>query len=274
MKKALTVGLAATLLALPASAAMADMHTDAQLVIVHGVPELEVDIFVDGEAFLEGVNFEDTAVDTVPAGSYDLAIAPAGEGVDAAVLEASADVEGGVSYSVVAHLTEDGDPTLLLAANETGEGPGIQVFHTAAFGAVDILPTEATGLEGVTNGQTAFVATGAGDVEGVGIAAAGETEAAIDLGTVTVPDDTSVLAYAVGDADTLTVVTETIAVAAADTDADADAADDEEMEQPSEVAAGSGGLAASGLPVWVGGLMILGALAVAAPAVATARRRS
>ncbi len=276
MKKALTVGIAAAaMMAMPAAAALADAHTDAQLVVVHGVPDLEVDIFVDGEAFLEGVNFEDTAVDTVPAGSYELAIAPAGEGVDAAVLQASAEVEGGASYSIVAHLTENGDPTVLLAGNETGDGAGIQVFHTAAFGAVDILPTDATGLEGVTNGQTAFVATGAGDVEGVGIAAAGDAEAAIDLGTVTVPDDTVVLAYAVGDAETLTVVTEAIDVAAAEAEAETERDDEaDEMEQPSEVAAGSGGLVDSGLPVWVSGLMALGALAVVAPAVVAAGRRS
>ncbi|MFP4635176.1 MAG: DUF4397 domain-containing protein [Nitriliruptoraceae bacterium] len=269
MKNKLFVGIAAAaLMIVPATAAMADSHDQAEVVIVHGVPDLEVDIWADGEPLLEGVNFEDIAVQSLPAGSYDLAIVPAGEDLDAAVLEATADVEAGMSYSVVAHLDEGGEPTVLLEANETGEGAGIQVFHTAAFGAVDILPTDATGLEGVTNGQTAFIATGEADVEGVGVAAAGSDEAAIDLGTVSVPADTSVLAYAIGDEDTLTVVTETISVAGEEM------ADEEEMEQPSEVDSGSGGLLDTGLPTWVAGLMALGLLGVSAPVLATARRRS
>jgi hypothetical protein len=274
MKKKLTVALAAAALAVvPATAALADSHENAELVIVHGIPDLPVDIFVDGEEFLADVNFEDTAIEEVPAGTYDLAIAPAGEGVDAAVLEASPEVAAGVSYSVIAHLTEDGDPTLTLEQNVTDQGAGIQVFHMAAFGAVDILPTEATGLEGVTNGATAFVATGPGDVEGVGVAAAGEDEAAIDLGTVTVPEDTSVLAYAIGDADTITVVTEAIGVDTEEADDAADEEAEDEVEAPEEIPAGSGGLADTGLPLWVAGLMALGALGLIAPAAASARRR-
>jgi hypothetical protein len=268
MKRKLTVALAAAALAaVPATAALADAHENAELVIVHGIPDTPVDIFVDGEEFLAGVNFEDTAVEEVPAGSYDIAIAPEGDGADAAILDATAEVEAGASYSVIAHLTEEGDPTLTLEGNTTDEGAGIQVFHTAAFGAVDILPTEATGLEGVTNGMTGFVATGAADVEGVGVAAAGEDEAAIDLGTVTVPEDTVVLAYAVGDEETLTVVTETVST-------DMEEAAEDETEAPDEVPAGSGGFAATGLPVWVAALMALGALGLAVPAVASARRRS
>ena len=277
MKKKLSVALAAAALAIvPATAAVADGHLgtlqviteaievpaaddEAQIVIVHGVPDLEVDILVDGEAALEGVNFTDIAVTELPAGSYDLGVAPAGS-TDPVLSADGVEVEDGVSYSVIAHLDADGNPTLSLEVNETNEGAGIQVFHMAAFGAVDILPTEATGLEGVTNGMTAFVATGAADVEGVGVAAAGETEAAIDLGTVTVPEDTSVLAYAVG--------------ALPDEAADDDAAEDEEMEEPTaEHSPGEAGLASSGLPGFVLALMAVGALLLAAPAVATARKR-
>jgi hypothetical protein len=261
MKRKLTVALAAAALAVvPMTAAMASSHETAEVVIVHGVPGLEVDILVDGDAALESVNFEDIAVVDLPAGTYDLAVNAAGTD-DQALGAEGVELTAGVSYSVIAHLTEDGDPTLTLEQNVTDQGAGIQVFHMAAFGAVDILPTEATGLEGVTNGATAFIATGPGDVEGVGVAAAGEDEAAIDLGTVTVPEDTSVLAYAIGDAETITVVTEAIGV-------------DGETEGPTAVHSGTAGLADAGLPMWVAGLMALGALGLAVPAVATARRRS
>ncbi len=277
MKKKLSVALAAAALAVvPATSAVADEHLGtlqviteaievpaaeegAQIVVVHGVPDLEVDILVDGAAAFEGVNFGDIAPTDLPAGTYDLGVAPAGT-TDPVLSAEGVEVEDGVSYSVIAHLDADGDPTLSLEVNETNEGAGIQVFHVAAFGAVDILPTEATGLEGVTNGMNAFVATGAGDVEGVGVAAAGEDEAAIDLGTVTVPENTSVLAYAVG--------------ALPDEEADEDVADEEEMEEPTaEHSPGEAGLAASGLPGFVIALMAVGALLLAAPAVATARKR-
>lgn len=272
MNKKLLIGaMAAALAVIPASSAMADGHLgslqvitqaidvpaaddSAQIVVVHGVPDLEVDILVDGAAALEGVNFTDIAITELPAGSYDLGVAPAGT-TDPVLSADGVEVEDGVSYSVIAHLDADGNPTLSLEANETNEGAGIQVFHTAAFGAVDILPTEATGLEGVTNGQNAFVATGAADVDGVGVAAAGESEAAIDLGTVTVPEDTSVLAYAVG--------------ALAD-----DAGDEagEDLEAPdAEHSPGEAGLASSAMPVWVAALMALGALSIAAPVVARKR---
>jgi hypothetical protein len=273
MNRKLTVGLmAAALAAIPASAAMADGHEDAEVVLVHGVPGLdtEVDVLADGDPIAEGIDFEDTAVLNVPAGTYDLAVAPTGAGADEALISADGvEVAAGGSYSAIAYLQEGGEPALWAAGNVTDEGAGIQVFHAADFPAVDILPTEATGLEGVTNGDTAFIATGAGDVEGVGVAAAGEDEAAIDLGTVTVPENTSVLAYAIGDADTVTVVTEAIDVAGEEADDDA-----EETEQPEEVHSGTGGLLESGLPLWVAGLMALGAAGVAVPAVATARRRN
>jgi hypothetical protein len=277
MKRKLTVAVAAAALAVvPMSAAMADGHLgslqvitqaidvpaaddEAQIVVVHGVPDLEVDILVDGEVALPGVNFTDIAVTELPAGTYDLAVNAAGTD-DQALGAEGVEVQDGVSYSVIAHLTEDGEPTLTLEANVTDEGAGIQVFHAAAFGAVDILPTEATGLEGVTNGATAFVATGAGDVEGVGVAAAGESEAALDLGTVTVPEDTSVLAYAVG------------ALPADDAADDADDAGEEMAAPEAEHSPGEAGLASTAMPAALIAMMMLGAIAMTAPVVARKRR--
>lgn len=181
MQRKITVAVAAAALAVvPMTAAMADGHETAEVVIVHVVPGLEVDILVDGDVALPGVNFEDIAVVDLPAGTYDLAVNAAGT-EDQALGAEGAELTAGVSYSVIAHLTEGGDPTLTLEANVTDEGAGIQVFHMAAFPAVDIQPVEATGLEGVANGMTACIATGAGTVPGDGVAAAGEAEAALPL---------------------------------------------------------------------------------------------
>jgi hypothetical protein len=83
---------------------------------------------------------------------------------------------------------------------------------------------------------------------------------------VTVPEGKVVLAYAIGpdEGEELPqVVVEVIDVAAADGAA------------PTAVHSGSGGLAAdAGLPLWVAGLMALGAVSLLVPVAATARRRS
>jgi hypothetical protein len=277
MKTKLTVALAAAALAVvPATAAFADAHDgNAEIVVVHGVPGLEVDVLVNGDAAIEGFNFGDTVVTELPAGDYDLAVAAAG--TTEPVLSLSASVEAGASYTIAAYLQEGGDPTLEAFANEN-DATGIQPFHLADFGAVSIIAGGDIALDDVTNGVTARIDVDGGTtVPGVGIGVAGSTEAAIALGDVTVPADTLVLAYAIGpdEGEELpTVVTEAIAVPAA-ADAGDDAADDDadEVEQPHTVDAGSAGLADQGLPLWVAGLMALGALGLAAPAVATARRR-
>ncbi len=280
MKKKLMAALAAGALAvIPASAAMADEHLGSftvlaqtieippadetgQVVIVHGVPDLTVDIFVNGAEYLTDVNFEAVATDDLEPGDYEIAIAPAGDGIDEAVLEGTATVAAGTSATVIAHLTADGSPTLSVFGNNT-DTEGIQVGHFAAFGAVDITPTDVTGLAGVENGDVGFAATGAGDFDGLGIAPAGGDNV-VDLPTLSVGEGEVLLAFAVG------------AVPAPE-EAPEDEVDEEaeeEVEQPTHVDSGTGGLLDTGLPVWVAALMIMGALGIAAPAVATARRRS
>ena len=282
MKKKLSVALAAAMLAaLPASAALADGH-QAEVVIVHGVPlsvfeslgadSTAVDILVNGAAAIEGLEYgDDPIVTNLDAGSYELGVAVAG--TTDAILELSADLVAGTSVTVAAHLDAEGAPGLNAYANEN-DATGIQPFHLANFGAVDILAGDTAVLEGVTNGQTARIDVDGGTtVEDVGIGAAGSGVAAIELGDVTVPEDTLVLAYAIGpDGELPDVVVATVSVPAADDDAEEEA--EEEVAQPTHVDSGTGGLLDAGLPVWVAALMVMGALGIAAPAVATARRRS
>lgn len=264
MNRKLTVALAAAALAvIPATAAVADGHENAEVVVVHGVPGLEVDVLVDGAAAIEGFNFGDVVVTELPAGDYDLGVAAAG--TTDAILSLSASLSGGSSVTVAAFLDEDGDPQLQAFANETS-ATGIQPFHLASFPAVDILSGDTAVLEGVTNAMTARIdVPGGATVDAVGIGAAGTGEAALELGDVTVPDDTLVLAFAIGpdEGEELpTVVVETVAVAG------------DAMTAPSaEHSPGEAGLASTALPTWALALMLIGALALAAPVVATARSR-
>jgi hypothetical protein len=273
MKKTLTAALAAAALAvIPATAAFADSHglpdievqpvdvptadDAAQVVVVHGVPGLEVDILAGGDAVLEGFNYRDIEVLELPAGSYDLAVAAAG--TTDPVLEITAEVEAGVSYTVAAYLDADGNPTIGAFANET-DATGIQPFHLAAFPEVSIIAGGEIALDNVANGDTARIdVPGGTEVPGVGVGVAGSTDAAIDLGDVTVPEDTLLLVYALGP------------VPADDA---ADDAEEVEGERPEAVHSGTGGAATDTLPMSVVALMSLGALALAMPVLATVRKR-
>jgi hypothetical protein len=287
MRRKLTVAIAAAALAaVPATAAMADSHEDAEVVVVHGVPGLTVDVLVDGEAAIEGFDFaDDPVVTSLPAGDYTLGVAEAGS--TDAILSADVTLEAGASYSAVAYLDTAGEPTLGAFGNET-DATGIQAFHTANFDPVSIIAGGEIALDDVANGDTARIdVPGGTDVEGVGIGVAGSADAAIDLGTVTVPENTLVLAYAIGpdEGEELpAVVTAAVDVmtddapeddaAEDDTTDEADHDDDaEEVAQPHSVDSGTGGLVANGMPLWVASLMALGVLALAVPVAATARRR-
>jgi hypothetical protein len=300
MRNRIIAATAAAALALVPAAAFAQDGT-AEVVAVHGIPQsifdtlgadsTAVDVYVAGsyDDALLTFEFGDVGSVDVPAGAYDLEVYAAGsdpEAGDPVLALSTPSLSAGASASVVAHLDADGAPTLQPYINET-DGTGIQVFHTAAFGAVDIIAGGEAVLEGVTNGQTARVdVPGGTTVPGVGVAPAGG-EVALDLGDVTVPEDTLVLAYAIGSADdeSLQVVTGTTAATSADDNGDdngdtsddgADTDDDAgatDGERPTAVHSGSGGLAADGLPLWIVGLMALGALTLASPALAVVRSR-
>jgi hypothetical protein len=291
-----TVALAAFALVMAPAAAASAQSGDAEVVAVHGIPHstfdalgadsTAVDVYV-ADSYDEPLltfEFGDTETLEVPAGSYTLEVFPSGADTDgdATLSIGPADLAAGSSTSIVAHLTEDGDPTLAAYGNET-DGTGIQAFHTAAFGAVDIVAGGEVALEGVTNGMTARVdVPGGTTVPGVGVAPTGG-DVAIEVGDVEVPENTLVLAYAIGSADdeSLQVVATAVGASAADDGADDgtdagtdDAADGDETPVPSHVDAGSAGLAASGTSPLALTLLLLGAaLLLAAPVTASVRAR-
>lgn len=212
--KRIATGVAAAALALlPLTAVSADEHGIAEIVVVHGVPGLEVDVLVDGTAAITGFEFGDVVRTTLPAGTYTFAVAATG--TTDAILSVESELAAGVSATIAAFLDTAGNPQLRAFPNEN-LGTGIQPFHLANFGAVDILSGTATVLGPVTNGQTARIdVPGGTTVSAVGIGAAASGVAAIELGDVTVPAGTLILAYAIGPdtGDALpTVVTQAVSV--------------------------------------------------------------
>jgi hypothetical protein len=246
--------LALTAVLLLPSSALAANHTTAEIVVVHGVPGLEVDILIDGATSdLTEVNYGDTAVINVPAGTYELGVAATG--TTDAILSATATVDAGASYSVVAHLDTNGDPQLSVFVN-TNTAAGIQPFHAANFGPVSIIAGGAIALDNVANGDTAHIAI-SGLVPGVGIGVAGSTDAAISLGDVTVPEDGVILAFAVGpDAGNDLPDVFTVAISVNDSGA------------PTSVPAGDAGLAASSAPYLLIAALLGGVALLATPTVA------
>ena len=238
-RRILAIGAAAALavsgLALPAQAA----EHNAQLSVLHGVPDLTVDVWVNGERTLDDFEPGDLAGPLdLAAGSYEVAItaSDADDDSDPAIGPVDLDLEGGKSYTAVAHLEENGDPTATLFTNDTSQtdaGQGrLTVRHTAAAPAVDILAGGDPVVEDLSNPDEASLDLDAGTIEAA-VAAAGTTDPVIGPADVTVEDGTLTIAYAWGslEDDNLQLATQTISGL---------------HSGPSGVDAGEAGLAATG----------------------------
>lgn len=117
---------------------------DANVRVIHASPDAPaVDIWVNGSVAIEDLSFgEATDWVALPAGSYDVAVAPAGADAAGAVIEATLELEGGVNYNVAAiGLLEDISATVFTTdAADLAEGQArVQVIHASPDApAVDI----------------------------------------------------------------------------------------------------------------------------------------
>ena len=271
MRKTVLVGVAAGALhtvgaALPASAA----EGDASLSVLHAVPGVTVDVYVDGARTLDDFTPGTLAGPlALPPGTYSVAVTAA----DAA--DASAPVIGPVdltlaadgNYTAVAHLDPAGEPTATLFTNDTstlGAGEGrLTVRHVAAAPAVDVLAGGSAVVTDLSNPGEQLLTLPAGTVS-ASVAATGTTDPVIGPADVTVAEGTNTLVYAWGslEDDTLDLAVQTI---------------DGLHSDPDGVPAGSAGLVATngsgtGTTVAVGGALVFLTAAVAGGLVV--RRRS
>lgn len=189
-------------LATPAQAAAGDT---SDVYVVHGVPGLTVDVYVDGDLLLEGFEPSDIAGPVeLPAGDYQIQVVAAGETdlTAAAIDEVETVPEAGLSISLVAHLDADGTPIISAFVNDasqTAAGEGrLSVRHTAAAPAVDVfLNDELSDFQGVENPQGADVDVPA-DTYSAFVAAAGTDAPAIGPADVTISEGVNTIVYAVG----------------------------------------------------------------------------
>jgi hypothetical protein len=256
MKKLLPAVIAALTLAV-AGGASAQAQETGSVTVVHGVPGLTVDVYVNGEPTLRDFA-PGTVTDALelPAGSYELAVREAGAAADSeAAISGSADLEAGANVSIVAHLDADGGPTLSVFANDTSQIAAgesrVSVRHTAAAPTVDVLANGEPLIQGLSNPdeQTANVPAGS---YSVAVAPAGETDPVLGPADLAVEEGSAYAVYAFGslEDETLDLIVQPIAAAA--------------PGNPSGVAAGTSGLVSDALPLWVAVLLAAGAATLAA----------
>ncbi len=202
-RRLLAIGAAAALavsgLALPAHAA-----DQAQLSVLHGVPDLTVDVYVNGERTLDDFKPGSLAGPLkLDAGTYSVAItaSDADDDSDPAIGPVDLKLEGGKNYTAVAHLKENGDPTATLFTNDTSKtaaGQGrLTVRHVAAAPAVDVLAGGEPVIEGLENPDEQSLDLDAGTVEAA-VAPAGSTDPVLGPADVTVKEGALTIAYAWG----------------------------------------------------------------------------
>lgn len=204
--RTLTTLLAAALVALVAAFPAAAQEGSATVTVVHGVPGLTVDVYVDGEAAIEG--FEPGTITDpleLPAGDHDIAIREAGSPADSdPAIEASATLEANSNVSIVAHLRQNGNPTLTVFANDTasiaaGEAR-VVVRHTAAAPEVDVLANGDPLLTGLSNPNEASASVPA-DTYAVAVAPTGTTDAVLGPADLALDAGTQYTVYAIGSLD-------------------------------------------------------------------------
>jgi hypothetical protein len=262
VKKALVMaltGAALLLTAFFAGGTSAQAAGTAKVSVVHGIPNTPVNVFVNGKSTLS--DFKPGTVAgplSLAAGTYKVTVFPAAntKGTGTPVISASATVEAGKNYSLVAHLTAAGKPTLTAYLNDTSTVAAgkarIIVRHDAAAPAVDVRANGAVAFKALTNQKQAQADLAAGSVK-ADVVLAGTSTVAIGPATLNLKEGTATIVYAAGSASakTLTLVTQTI---------------NGLHSAPKGVQAGTGGLLDTrpGTPEWVWAASVAGVLAMLA----------
>ena len=272
MKRTATVGvLAGAVIALAGFAPAQASEGSAMLSVLHGVPDLTVDVYVNDELTIDDFEPGDLAGPLeLPPGTYTVAIT-ASDATDAsspAIGPVDLPLEAGVNYTAAAHLTESGDPTATLFTNDTaptaaGQGR-LTVRHVAAAPAVDVLAGGTAVITNLSNPNEAKLDLPAGTVSAA-VAAAGTTDPVIGPADVQVAEGANTIVYAWGslDDDNLALAVQTI---------------NGMQSSPHGVPAGSAGLVATNAPgqamgVWIGAAVVLVLVGVGS-ALAVRRRAS
>ena len=266
MRKQIATGIAAgALIALagivPANAA----DSDAQLSVLHGIPGMTVDVYVNGDLTLDDFTPGTLAGPLeLPAGTYSVAITASDAKDDSEPVLGPIDLplEAGGNYTAAAHLDGMGEATATLFNNdisklEAGQGR-LTVRHVAGAPAVDVLANGEAAISNLSNPDEKVLNMAAGTISAA-VAAAGTTDPLIGPADVNVAEGVNTIVYAWGSLEdkNLDLAIQTI---------------DGLHSNPDSIPAGSAGLVATNQPANANGLLIgagvLGLLAAAGGTVA------
>ncbi|TDN42838.1 uncharacterized protein DUF4397 [Curtobacterium flaccumfaciens] len=262
MRKTIATGLSAGVLlaaaaaVMPATAATAATG-DATLSVLHAVPAVTVDVYLDGKRALDDFTPGSLAGPMmVPAGAHQLAIT-ASDAADASkpiIGPVDVTLDGGANYTAVAHDKTDGSPTATLFTNDTSAVPAGQgrliVRHVAAAPAVDVLAGGKAVVSNLANPDEQALVLPAGTVSAA-VAATGTTDPVIGPADVAVTAGADTIVYAWGSLDdgNLALATQTIEGLGG---------------TPNGVPAGNAGLVATNTAPLAGGAAGIAAAAIAA----------
>lgn len=258
----LAVGLASAALVAAAALPAAAATGTASLSVLHGVPDLTVDVWVDGTRTLDDFTPGSLAGPLdLPAGTHTVAItaADAADASSPAIGPVDLALDAGASYTAVAHLDAAGSPTATLFPNDTSAVPAGQgrltVRHVAAAPAVDVLAAGSPVITNLANPDEQTLTVPAGTVP-VAVAATGTTEPVLGPTDLDVAEGVSTIVYAWGSLEggTLQLAVQTI---------------DGMHSAPGGVPSGELGLVADGpspAVLWLGGVALVAALGAVLPA--------
>jgi hypothetical protein len=176
----------------------------AKVSVLHAVPDLTVDVYVDGKLTLD--NFKPGSLAgplNLQAGTYSVVITASDAEDDSkpAIGPLDLSVRNGGNYTAVAHLDESGEPTATVFENDlskTAAGEGrLTVRHTAAAPAVDVLAAGDAVISDLSNPDEEKRDLAAGTVS-ASVAAAGTTKAVVGPADVEVTEGTNTIVYAWG----------------------------------------------------------------------------
>ncbi|GEL48290.1 lipoprotein [Cellulomonas hominis] len=258
----LAVGLASAALVAAAALPAAAATGTASLSVLHGVPDLTVDVREDGTRTLDDFTPGSLAGPLdLPAGTHTVAItaADAADASSPAIGPVDLALDAGASYTAVAHLDAAGSPTATLFPNDTSAVPAGQgrltVRHVAAAPAVDVLAAGSPVITNLANPDEQTLTVPAGTVP-VAVAATGTTEPVLGPTDLDVAEGVSTIVYAWGSLEggTLQLAVQTI---------------DGMHSAPGGVPSGELGLVADGpspAVLWLGGVALVAALGAVLPA--------
>ena len=202
---ALAVGLLAGPASASASGASASWPASASLTVVHGVPDLLVDVYVVNNfqrQRLDDVSFGAVATLDLRPGFAYVAILPADDSAfSRPIFQRFLLVRPGDDLAAAAHLTAGGSPAFTLFRNDASSpGAGnarVVVRHLAAAPAVDVLAGGSPVIEDLANPGERAVVVPAGTYP-VAVAPAGSSTPVFGPVDLSFAAGTTTVVYAVG----------------------------------------------------------------------------